>query len=164
MREMSSKELCCGSCFEHPWLRQLAKLNERRLGVCFYCGATGALVPTSLFHAGFSNLLKDYIPAEHANGGRDTHLASVPIIEAIERDWKLFSPQVPPQKLQCFLAAVFHGQELPFGTDFSTPVVPLHRNAMSTAYDKWLEFWLIDPDSFSDWPEGANCADKCMSD
>ena len=153
MTEMSSKELCCESCFEHPWLRQLAKLNEKRFGVCFYCGATGALAPTSVFHAGFSNLLKDYIPAEYANGGGDSCLASVPIIEAIERDWKLFSPQVPQQKLHCFLPAVFHGQELPFGGDFGTPVVPFHRNAMSTAYGKWLGFWLIDPDSFSDWPE-----------
>lgn len=151
--EMSSKELCCESCFEHPWLRQLAKQNEKELGVCFYCGTSRALTPTSVFHAGFNNLLKDYIPAAYANGGKDSYLASVPIIAAIERDWKLFSPQIPSEKLHHFLSAVLKGQELPFDGDFSTAVVPFHRNAMSTAYGKWLSFWLIDPNSFSDWHE-----------
>jgi hypothetical protein len=153
MPEMASKDLCCESCFEHSWLRQLAKQNNKGSGVCFYCGTTGALVPISVFHAGFTNLLKDYIPAEYANGGRDSCLPSVPVIEAIERDWKLFSRRVPTQKLDCFLPAVFNGQEPPFRGGFSTPVVPFHRNAMSTAYDKWLDFWLLDPHSFSSWPE-----------
>jgi hypothetical protein len=152
MTELSLKELCCASCFEHPWLKQLAKQNEKTSGVCFYCGSTGTLTSTSVFQAGFSNLLKDYIPAEYANGGGDSFLASVPIIEAIERDWRLFSPQIPPQKLNHFLPVIFRGQELPFGGDFNTPVVPLHRNAMSTACGKWFDFWLMDPVWLSDWP------------
>ncbi|HLY98884.1 MAG TPA: RES family NAD+ phosphorylase [Candidatus Angelobacter sp.] len=106
-----------------------------------------------MFHSGFSNLLKDYIAAECANGGRDSYLASVSVIEAIERDWNLFHQRVSPQKLNHFLPSVFEGKEPPFCSDFSRLVVPLHRNAMSTAYGKWLDFWLIDRNSFSNWPK-----------
>jgi len=121
---MSSREFCCQSCFEYEWLRQLAKQNETQSGVCFYCETTGGLAPTLVFQAGFSNLLKDYIPAAYANGGKDSFFESVPIIEAIQRDWKLFSSGIPSQKLHHFLPAALKGQGLPHGTDFSTPVVP----------------------------------------
>jgi hypothetical protein len=131
----------------------MVRQHATQSGICFYCRATTQLAPTSVLRAGFSNLLKDYIPATYANGGGDSFLASVPIIEAAQRDWKLFSPHIPPDRLNEFLRSVFSGQALPFDCDFDTPVVPFHRNAMSTAYGKWLNFWLIDPTALSDWQE-----------
>jgi integrase len=110
------------------------------------------LTIVSLFRNSFVNLLKDYIPASAANGGRDPHLPAVPLIEAMQRDWKLFSIQCSPERLGRFLPAAFKGSAESHGRDFSIPVVPFHRNAMSTAFDHWREFWFIDPDDRSDKP------------
>jgi hypothetical protein len=49
------------------------------------------------------------------------------------------------------LPAVFKEDPELDGRDFSIPVVPFHRNAMSTAFDRWREFWLIDQNDSSDW-------------
>lgn len=159
LTEIASRELCCESCFKHTWLRQQARQNGKGSWVCFYCGDAGALVPVSVFYAGFGNLLKDYIPAEYANGCKDNYLKSVPVIEAVERDWKLFSPRIQARKLNYFLPAVFKDQKLPFPCGFDTAVVPFHRNAFSTAYDKWLDFWFLDPSTFSAWPERYTAGD-----
>jgi hypothetical protein len=133
----------------------MSQTNQSEFGRCFYCGSAGSLTPVSVLHTAFTNLLSDYIPAETANGGKDSYFASVPVIEAAQRDWKLFSERSIPDRLTKFLPAVFKTQQLPlkFGLrDFTEPVVPFHRNAMSTAYGKWLRFWMIDPTAVSDWP------------
>lgn len=145
------EHFCCEGCFEHFWLRGIAKEKGKLEGCCFYCGTAALLAPITVFRTGFTNLLSDYIPAEVANGGRDSYLASVPIHEAIQRDWKLFSSRCHPELLKCFLPSLFK-DDLPSPLrDFQIPVVPFHRNAMSTAYDKWLQFWMIDPTAYSSW-------------
>jgi hypothetical protein len=107
------------------------------------------LTAVPLFRNGFVNLLKDYIPAFAANGGRDPYLPSVPVIKAIQRDWKLFSARCSPERLPRFLPAVFKGDPVP--RNFGTPVIPFHRNAMSTAFDRWTELWIVDPKHSHDW-------------
>ncbi len=151
MSTRASEDFCCYECFNHAWLRALAKENEGHTGCCFYCGNCAALTTVPRFRNGLVNLLKDYIPATAANGGRDPYLPSVPVIEAMQRDWKLFSTRCSPERLQRFLPAVFKGDPEFHGRDFSIPVVPFHRNAMSTAFDRWRELWLIDPRDSSDW-------------
>lgn len=151
MSTRPSEDFCCDECFDHAWLRALARENKGHAGRCFYCGNCAALTAVPLFRNGLGNLLKDYIPAFAANGGGDPYLPSVPVIEAIQRDWKLFSTRCSPERLQRFLPAVFKGDPESHGRDFGVPVVPFHRNAMSTAFDRWREFWLIDPKDSSDW-------------
>ena len=57
--------------------------------------------------------------------------------------------------------AVFKNQPLPnYLPDFAVPVVAFHRNAMSTAYDKWLDFRLVRSTSdFSEWSATHNPED-----
>jgi hypothetical protein len=153
-RREASQSFCCVECFEHPWLRAMSQTNQSQSGQCFYCGSEGPLTPVSVLYSGFSNLLSDYIPAEAANGGQDNYLASVPVTEAAQRDWKLFSERAVSDRLRKFLPAVFENKDLPPSGGLrvlTEPVVPFHRNAMSTAYGKWLRFWMIDPTAFSDW-------------
>jgi hypothetical protein len=146
------KDYCCEECFEHPWLRMTARENRIQLGCCFYCGTQGWLAPVRVLHAGFSNLLSEYIPAEAANGGRDSYFPSEPPLRAIQRDWKLFSQQFISKASTCFLPAVFRDQPAPTRLgSFTVPVVAFHRNAMSTAYDKWLAFWVVDDRLLSEW-------------
>jgi hypothetical protein len=153
-RRGASQDFCCVECFEHPWLQAMSQTNQSQSGQCFYCGSEGPLTPVSVLYFGFYNLLSDYIPAEAANGGRDSYFASVPVTEAVQRDWKVFSDRVVSDRLHKFLPAVFENQNLPLRGGlrvFTEPVVPFHRNAMSTAYGKWLRFWMVDPTAFSDW-------------
>jgi hypothetical protein len=144
---------CCEACFDHPWLRKLANEKGVDQGCCFYCGTTAVLTPLNIFRSGFTNLLSDYIPAEVANGGRDSYLPSVPVLEAIQRDWKLFSLRCRPERLTHFLPSLFKDDPASPSRDFHVPVVPFHRNAMSTAFDKWLRFWMIDPTAYSSWAD-----------
>jgi len=132
-----SEYFCCEACFDHPWLRKLAHEKGVDHGCCFYCGTTALLTPLNIFRGGFTNLLSDYIPAEVANGARDSYLPSVPVLEAIQRDWKLFSLRCRPERLTHFLSSLFKNDPAPVSRDFHVPVVPFHRNAMSTAFDKW---------------------------
>ncbi len=55
------------------------------------------------------------------------------------------------EKLSQFLPEVFKPGLLPQIGDFDVPVVPFHRNAMSTAFDKWLDLWRIDTTNVSRW-------------
>jgi hypothetical protein len=146
-----SEYFCCEACFDNPWLRKLANEKGVDQGFCFYCGAAALLTPLNIFRSGFTNLLSDYIPAEAANGGRDASFPSVPMLEAIQRDWKLFSPRCRTERLTHFLSSLFKDDPASLARDFDAPVVPFHRNAMSTAFDKWLRFWIIDPTTYSSW-------------
>jgi hypothetical protein len=148
---MVTDDYCCEECFKHPWLQAMARNNGTRTGVCFYCGAQGRLASIKVLHAGFRNLLSDYIPALEANGGGDSIFPSVLPINAIQRDWNLFTDHFISKHGTQFLAAVFRNQPLPnYLESFSIPVVAFHRNAMSTAYDKWLEFWIASEIPFSE--------------
>jgi hypothetical protein len=98
MSALPLEDFCCDECFDHAWLRALARANKGHTGRCYYCGNCAALTAVPLFRNGFVNLLKDYIPAFAANGGRDPYLPSVPVIEAIQRDWKLFSTRCSPER------------------------------------------------------------------
>lgn len=40
-----SEYFCCEGCFEHFWLRSIAKESGARQGCCFYCGTV--LTPRS---------------------------------------------------------------------------------------------------------------------
>jgi hypothetical protein len=149
---MLGEDYCCEGCFKHPWLQMTVRENRLQLGCCFYCGTQGWLAPVQILHAGFSNLLSDYIPAEDANGGRDIIFPSVPPLQAIQRDWNLFTDQFISEASTHFLPAVFRNQPLPYcWGSFTVPVVAFHRNAMSTAYDKWQDFWATDDSMFSGW-------------
>jgi hypothetical protein len=144
----TTEYFCCEACFDHPWLRSFAKEKGDRQGYCFYCGTVAFLTSINVFRAGFTNLLSDYIPAASANGGRDSYLPSVPVFEAIQRDWKVFSMSCRKERLDRFLPSLFKDDP---SRDFNVPVVPFHRNAMSTAFGKWLQFWTVDPSAFSKW-------------
>ncbi|WP_213803742.1 RES family NAD+ phosphorylase [Granulicella sp. dw_53] len=149
MTMKASEYFCCEACFEHAWLRGLAKEKSESQGRCFYCDTVSALTPIDAFRTGFTNLLGDYIPVEGANGGRDSYFPSVPMVEAVQRDWKVFSNRCLPERIEYFLPSLFNGDRDSPARDFQAPVVPFHRNAMSTAFGKWFQFWMIDPTAFS---------------
>jgi hypothetical protein len=73
---MSGEDYCCEGCFEHPWLRATVRENPSLRGDCFYCGTRGWLAPVRTLGLGFRNLLSDYIPADGANGERDSFFPS----------------------------------------------------------------------------------------
>ncbi len=146
-----SENFCCEECLLHAWLRDVARKGQSCTGRCFYCGHEGKLTAVVAFRDGFVSLLKDYISADNANGGRDPHLPSVPLIEAMQRDWSLFSARCTSERLERFLPAVFRADRDFDKRKFNIPVVPFHRNAMSTAFDRWQEFWVVDPKDFADW-------------
>jgi hypothetical protein len=149
---MSGEDYCCEGCFEHPWLRATVRENPSLRGDCFYCGTRGWLAPVRTLGLGFRNLLSDYIPADGANGERDSFFPSESPLQAIQRDWKVFSARFMSKPSTCFLPAVFKGEQPPnHFAGFCEPVVPFHRNAMSTAYDKWLAFWVVDDRLLSEW-------------
>ncbi len=151
---MPEDNYCCENCFNNIWLQMMIRENRSHFGCCFYCGARGWLAPVQILYAGFSNLLTDYIPPDAANGGGDSYFQSVPPLEAMQRDWKPFTDHFIAKNPTHFLPAVFKNKPLPCGlTSFAFPVVAFHRNAMSTAYDKWLEFWIRDDSTFFSWIE-----------
>jgi hypothetical protein len=147
-----AEDYCCEECFRHAWLRATVRENLTERGRCYYCGIEGLLAPVQVLCAGFTNLLSDYIPAKFANGGRDDYFPSVPVFDAIQRDWLLFSDEFIPKARSTFLPSVFKGNSLPENfEDFTIPAVAFHRNAMSTIYGKWQDFVSIDDQQFTEW-------------
>lgn len=145
----ANEDYCCECCFEHQWLRAPAREDVSHQGACFYCGTEGLLISVRALHDGIAHLLSDYIPASSANGGGDSFFPSVSPLTAIQRDWHLFSTSFDMGKGEYFLPAVFKRRPLPERlSSLSEPVVAFHRNAMSTAYGKWLAFWLADTAAF----------------
>ncbi len=148
---MSRRLFCCQSCFANPWLRATVLKFADSEGDCLYCGLHGALAYATLLSDAFRNLLSDYLPAKHANGGKDDFFPALPPLQAIQRDWSIFSEAFIAKGGLDFLPVVFHGKARPERiANLQEPVVAFHRNAMSTAFDKWMEF-RMDKRNFSRW-------------
>lgn len=149
---MPGDQFCCEGCFSYPWLKSLAAGNRTEKGRCVHCGSHGWLAPIGVLYEPFINLISDYMPGDVANGVRDHYYPSVSLIDAIQRDWQLFSASFLRDGFNGFLPALFNGRPLPSGLpSLGVSVVPFHRNAMSTAYGKWMGFRQVDDAAFAEW-------------
>lgn len=139
----------------------MARGNRTTEGTCIYCGAQEWLVPVAVLHGGFSNLLGDYITTDAANGYFPDAL---PPLQAMQKDWVLFSDEFMARSPEKFLPAVFEGKALPsYCENFSAPVVQFHMHAMSTAYSRWdgrfVDIIGEDDSAFTAWRDGASALD-----
>jgi len=138
-------ECCRENCFCHPWPKsQLAAHGTGQRGRCYYCGAQADLAPISLLAEGFSNLFSDYMPW----GGEpsDALYAPAPLIEATQRDWRVFSEGFwnNPHRREFIPTLLSNSSSSLFALAPDDRVLRFHRNASNTAYGTWLDFWLID--------------------
>ncbi len=137
---------CCRECFAHPWPRNECEACSTHNGTCPYCGSNSGLCPIEALAKGFLNLFSDYQNLEVGLGSGDRLFPPALLEDAVQRDWSIFSElfSKSPAKRNFFANIYEKAPKDTWPVDLEIPVVPFHRNAMSTAFDRWREFLLVD--------------------
>jgi len=98
MRKEGAAPLCCASCFEHPWLKELVRGSSTDTGTCGYCGARQVrLIQVDTLRDYISNLLFEYVDESyrgHEFPAGKHHEWARPLVAALQEDWCVFSPSI----------------------------------------------------------------------
>ncbi len=105
--------MCCANCFQHQWLKDVVRGQGSERGTCQFCEARHVRLLSVMDLSGpFTNLLSEYVDEsyrKHEFCVGAHHPAASSLFEALQNDWRVFSPATiqnnnAAKLLECILA------------------------------------------------------------